>query len=374
MKLFMKNVLFLLICSIGGLILTMAGLSIGWMIGTLITAGAFSLIRPRLLRKIQDERGLGSYWLKIGQLILGVQIGHQVHLSLFAVFHRGWLPISTMILMSIILALLSGFVLFRFSQTSLITSLYGTTPGGLSSMIGIAAESGANMAVVSMIQTLRVILVESTIPFTVSLLAVHVHESASDSAVAPVSALRPEAAFGLAFLLLLACLGALAGSRLHMPAPWLLGALISVAAAQTLFEYITARDFPVWQPPALIIAAQIMLGACVGARLYPGMFRGITRAFLVGLAGSVGLTAAMFLGALLVSALTTVDPVTCVLAFAPGGIDVMAITSEVLHADSTFVVAVQVLRVLVICMLLPPFFNQIQRKREQQNQKKITSG
>jgi len=34
----------------------------------------------------------------------------------------------------------------------------------------------------------------------------------------------------------------------------------------------------------------------------------------------------------------------------------MATTSVVLHADSTLVVAVQVLRIIIVCIMLPPIF------------------
>jgi uncharacterized membrane protein AbrB (regulator of aidB expression) len=42
----------------------------------------------------------------------------------------------------------------------------------------------------------------------------------------------------------------------------------------------------------------------------------------------------------------------------------MATTSVTLHADSTFVVAVQVLRVVLVIAMLPPFFRLLQQKSE----------
>jgi uncharacterized membrane protein AbrB (regulator of aidB expression) len=64
----------------------------------------------------------------------------------------------------------------------------------------------------------------------------------------------------------------------------------------------------------------------------------------------------MFVCAFFVSKVTGITFVTAALAFALGGIAEMATLSVVLYADSTFVVAVQVLRILVVCILLPPFF------------------
>lgn len=55
----------------------------------------------------------------------------------------------------------------------MLTSFFGTAPGGLSAIPGIAEEVGANTAVVSIIQTMRVFLVVFTVPIIVSSLAVH---------------------------------------------------------------------------------------------------------------------------------------------------------------------------------------------------------
>ena len=77
---------------------------------------------------------------------------------------------------------------------------------------------------------------------------------------------------------------------------------------------------------------------------------------VVALINTIGLIAAMFVCALFVSKITGIELITSILAFAPGGIAEMATTSIVLQADSTLVVAVQVLRILTIWLLLPPLF------------------
>ena len=65
--------------------------------------------------------------------------------------------------------------------------------------------------------------------------------------------------------------------------------------------------------------------------------------------------------------MTGITCVTVALAFVPGVIEEMASKSFVLHADSTFVVIVQVLRILGVCILLSPFFrllNQWKKKED----------
>ena len=76
---------------------------------------------------------------------------------------------------------------------------------------------------------------------------------------------------------------------------------------------------------------------------------------------SVGLIAAMILSAVAVSKLTGISMITSVLAFSPGGIAEMAATSITLHEDSTFVVAVQVIRIVLVIAMLPPFYRLLHR-------------
>ena len=73
-----------------------------------------------------------------------------------------------MLLLSIIFSLVSGVILWKFSQTDMLTSFFATAPGGVATMPGIAEEVGANTAVVSIIQTMRIFLVVLTIPIIAS--------------------------------------------------------------------------------------------------------------------------------------------------------------------------------------------------------------
>ena len=50
----------------------------------------------------------------------------------------------------------------------MLTSFFATAPGGVATMPGIAEEVGANTAIVSIIQTMRIFLVVLTIPVIAS--------------------------------------------------------------------------------------------------------------------------------------------------------------------------------------------------------------
>jgi membrane AbrB-like protein len=103
------------------------------------------------------------------------------------------------------------------------------------------------------------------------------------------------------------------------------------------------------------------------------MFRGVRKTLIIALIGSVGLVAAMLLCAFAVSKLTGISITTSILAFSPGGIAEMASTSVALHADSTFVVTVQVLRIILVIAILPPLFRYLHRRAEKKEWKNLHS-
>ncbi|TCP27072.1 hypothetical protein EV207_11850 [Scopulibacillus darangshiensis] len=357
-KSIMLNVWFILISSIGGYLFTLAGMSIGWMVGTLLFAGILSFWRPAFLKLGSGQKGAKNYWLLIGQFILGIELGQKINVSVLSTFKENWLTIAIMLLLSIIFSLLSGVVLWKLGKTDMLTSFFGTTPGGLSAMSGIAAEAGANTAVVSIIQLIRVFLVVGTIPMMVSFLSPG-HSAQTAAMTEPASAVHQGMAtqLTLTFILVLAALaGRYAAKLLRFPAPWLLGSMLGVAVIKPLTEALAGAPVFPWWPHWFIILSQIFIGACIGSRLNKGMFKGLARVFIVGLLGSICFIITMLGYAYLVSKVTGMNLITSILAFSPGGIAEMATTSVVLHADSTFVVAVQVLRVMTICLILPPLF------------------
>lgn len=370
----LRDVWFIAISAAGGFILSLTGISIGWMIGTLIVACCLAMLRPAWLMMAPDQKGINRRWLALGQMILGIELGQKLNLSVLSVLKDHWFSVGIMLILSILLAMLSGYVLWRFSKTDMMTSFVGTAPGGLSAMPSIAQEVGANTAIVSLVQMMRVLLVVLSIPFLVILIYAK-QDGPANATTQTVSAATTE--IGLApvlwtgVLIFVAWGACKAAKYLKFPAPWLLGSMLGVAAVHIGGASITGHDMLAWWPSQANHLSQIFLGATIGSKMYKSMFAGVTRIMIVGFISSVGLIAAMLLSAVIVSKLTGISLITSVLAFAPGGIAEMATTSVTLHADSTFVVAVQVIRVILVIALLPPFYRLLHHLHGEKKAKRV---
>lgn len=364
-KRFYQSVLFIFLSSIGGLLLSLTGLGIGWMIGTIVLAAFLSFRQPAWLEITSVPNGLPSYWLKLGQLLLAVELGRNINLSVLQTFSENWLTITIMLVLSIIFSLISGVIVWKFSQTDMITSFFATAPGGVATMPGIADEVGANTAVVSIIQTMRIFLVVLIIPFIASSwIATPVDQTLSTNLLSATSHAEFEwgQLVGTAILVLTAWGGSFVGKLLKFPAPLLVGGMVCVAIVQSLISIFLGHDLFVWWPASIMIISQVFIASSIGSRFQRSMFIGIGRTVKIAFVSTIGLIIVMFACAFLVTEATGITLLTSVLAFAPGGVAEMATTAVVLHADSTFVVTVQVLRIVVVILILPPFFRLLNRR------------
>ncbi|WNS80484.1 AbrB family transcriptional regulator [Domibacillus sp. DTU_2020_1001157_1_SI_ALB_TIR_016] len=353
--------LFIAISAIGGLLLSMTGLSIGWMLGTLLAAMLISFTKPNVLGK----KGVPKYWLYAGQCILGIELGQKINLSVLTVFQKDWAVIIIMLLLSIVFSLLSGVVLWKFSKTDMLTSFFSTAPGGLSAMPGIAEEVGANTAVVSILQTMRVFLVIFIIPIVVSVLVFH--PSAASAAQTAPSVFEWTSFGWTAVLAVTAYAGYHVGKKLKFPAPWLLGGMLSTAIVQAGTSSAVGYDMQAYWPHEIMILSQIVIAASIGSRFRKEMFYGLKQTIAIAFISTVLFISAMFVCAYIVSKATGLAFMTAALAFAPGGVAEMATTAVVLNADATFVVAVQVLRIIAVILVLPPVFRMLhawERRKE----------
>jgi membrane AbrB-like protein len=352
------NVFFILLSMLGGFIFSCFGAPIPWLLGSLTMACLVSSIGFKW-RNFQETKEIHSLWRQMGQTILGIELGQNFHLSIISVFENHFMIIFITLLSTIALSILSGIVLWRFTPATIMTSLFSSTPGGISAMPSIAEEAGANALVVSIIQTLRILLVVGVIPILVSSLR------PSSRIITPVihqSYFNFNALLWTACLIIGACAGALIWKKLKMPSPWLIGSILGVIFVQLIGTLNFGDRLIAYWPHQLIIFAQVLIGTSIGSRISSDMFKGLGQIIFVSFINTLSLVILTIIISFGISEATHIPLITCILAFAPGGIAEMSATAISLHADSTFVLAVQSIRLLMILILLPTLFRIINKQ------------
>ena len=227
--------------------------------------------------------------------------------------------------------------LFGFSR---ITAILACTPGHLSYVLSLSTETGADIATVSIIQSIRVLTLTLVVPIVVV-------TAFSGEPARLVATVEPMSLPVLAATAIASFVAGWIFLKLKVPAATLIGAL-AVSAGLHATETVHGA-MPAW----LTVPAFIMMGTLIGTRFNGSGWSSIRRALkasalVVGVA--IAVSAAL---AAAVAAWIGLRPDHVLVAFAPGGLDAMVAMGALLGANPAFVAAHHVSRIIFLTFVMP---------------------
>jgi hypothetical protein len=330
----------LIVAVIGGAAAHWAGLPLAWMIGAMLAVAAAGFA------------GLKAAPLHAGRtaalLVLGVALGQTFTAPVLRAVSAAWPALLLGGAAAIAAGALAGRLTARLGGTDQRTAFFCSVPGGIVVMAVLAARAGADVAAVTLSQTLRMAIVVVTYPPALALLG-----GRGDATFVP--ALAPVAWPGLALLLAAALAGALALRAAGMANPWMLGPL-AVALG-----FSATGTLPSGVPAPLIDAAQVLMGASLGARLSPGFLRRARRLAAASIASVAIVSALLVAAAWAIAAGFGLPTAAVALGLAPGGMPEMAITAKVLNLGVPLVLAFHLVRTLMCNLLIGPLWSGLER-------------
>jgi membrane AbrB-like protein len=215
-------------------------------------------------------------------------------------------------------------------------------PGGLSQVMAIAAEIGADMRAIAIVQTMRVVIVAVGLPAGLSMLGLVGH--ATRSVGGPFN---PALLGELAILVSASTVAALIANRIRFPGGLLFGAMLTSAVLHgTGFIHAV---MPWW----VANTAMIALGAVTGSRFVNTPLR-LLMNFIAAAFGSFAVAVAI--GAVFAAGLMSVLPLRLgevMIAFAPGSVDAMMLLALALHLDPVYVGAHHLTRIFFVSLTMP---------------------
>lgn len=272
-------------------------------------------------------------------LTIGITIGSTVTPEVIATA-MAW-PLSLFVLtVSLFLTLIvAQRLLIRGFGYGRMTALLSAAPGHLSYVLSMSTAVDADVRRVALVQTVRVLLLTLLVPVLISLWGVKGTAQLMDTGtIAPIA---------LALTFVLAVVAGLLLKRLGMPAPLLIGAMAVSAIGHG------ANYTPGAIPPWLTAAAFVCMGSLIGTRFRGFSHRQIGSALAAGLVMTLIACAFAALGAGLAARLVGLPPAALLLAFAPGGVEIMAALAVETGLEPAFVAAHHVFRLLVLGVFIP---------------------
>ncbi len=334
----LRTLLTLAIGAVGGTLFGVLGLPAGWLTGAMVAVAIAAVAGT----EVEVPAGLRN----IAFVVTGSFLGSSVSPELIGELPRWPISLAVLIVNLVILQWAAQTFLHRVCNWDRQTAFFAAIPGLTSYVIALALPTRADTSRIAVSQTIRIFLLVAFLPKAVSLV----------SNVAPGSAAPAASLAAIAVTLAGGTLGGVVFSFVGIPAAPLLGALLvsGLLHGSGLVSGSLA--------PPLMIAAYIVLGSLVGSR-----FAGTTVRMLWATAGAsfgafcVSMGVAVT-GALIAARLTDQSTSQMILAFAPGGIDVMTIMAFALHLDAAFVAAHQLARFLMIAVYAPLLMKRAGRR------------
>jgi uncharacterized protein len=277
------------------------------------------------------------------QTIVGCLVARSITGEIVLRFLKDW-PLFLSVIVSIVAASAAlGWLLARWKVLPGTTAVWGTAPGGASVMMLMAGAFGADARLVALMQYLRVVLV-AAIASDVAL-----QWLADPVAVTVPRVPSPPAWHGwdFVFTLMIAGFGSALGFGLRIPAGGLLIPMLIGATLEGL--NLVTITLPQW----LLAISYAFLGWSVGLGFTRDILIHASRVLpqiLLSICAVIGICAIF---AFLLVKVAGIDPMTAYLATSPGGVDSIAIIGASGHADLSFVMTLQTLRLLVVLIAGP---------------------
>jgi membrane AbrB-like protein len=231
------------------------------------------------------------------------------------------------------------------------SALLAGSPGALSQITVLAAEKGADVAGIAVVQTIRVIVLTAALPLVVA---------ATGIASAPALALPTDVAspLGLAALIGTSLAVALLLRLIKFPASWMFGAMLASAVLHG--TGLVEGGLHPWVRNIALVG----IGALIGSRF--------SRIRLSTLRSHVTAGLGSFAVAIIVSAVfvtvivltTNVHFADIVVAYAPGAMDAMLALALTLHIDPIFVGAHHLSRFVFVTITTPGIIHLFGRPQE----------
>lgn len=321
----------------GGAAAAWLGLPAAWLAGAmaLVAAAALAGLPVAMPPRLRDA----------AFVLLGASMGAGVTPETVDQI-RAW-PLSLALLGASVATTLFGsaFYLERVHGWDRATARYAAVPGALSSVLALAATSAADLPRVALAQSVRLFTLVALMPALLDWWAVKVLPAGPP---APAAA-GPAVADPVDTVVTLAASAALATllGRLGVPGGVLLGSMVASAV-------LHGAGLAEGRPPGWLQAAGfVATGALIGSR-FRGTSGAVLRRTLPGAFGSVLIALALAAAfAALGAALLGLPFGRLWLAYAPGGVEAMAVMALALGLDPAFVGAHHVVRLVALNLTAP---------------------
>ncbi|RRH72385.1 AbrB family transcriptional regulator [Falsigemmobacter faecalis] len=317
----------------GGALAAWLALPLAWLLGSVFVVGLAAVLG---ISPGPGRVDLPPIARSLAIPLLGAGIGAGFTPEVVAGMPQWWVTILALGLYLPLLHQMVYRILRRSAHLSEPTAFYAAVPGGLVESVQMGEAAGGDVQMMTLLHLLRMIACVLLIPPGLALV------SGQDLSRLPVSPQGADLAWwrAAAELIVISLAGAGLGHLLRLPAAVFFGPLLMSALAHATGLSTATLS------PLVIIAAQVVIGAGLGAKFVAMSPRLLLIALRLTLFTSLASGTLAIGFALALSRLAGVDGYAVFLAYAPGGIIEMSLIAMSMQLNPIFVSSHHLLRIV----------------------------
>lgn len=323
-------------------------LPIPWLLLPIIVSIIWSMV------KNDDNLPIPKLFNIIGQGVIAVFTASRFTPDILMGSKDYFLPLIICIVVTSLLSLFNGYVIYKFTEIDFTTSFLGCIPGAGHSLVAMSEEMGADAITVTILQYLRIIMVSVIVPMIVGFFHTPMNQIETISHHQLLASLPLP--INLLILSLSTILGVKIGSLLKIPSTLFLGAFISNLLLFSFFPY------EIILPQSIFRGGLLLLGLSIGIKFKIEAMGKLLKAVFLEIILVLILIGTCFMMGYWFHLVTKIDTLTAVLGSTPGGLSAMMATVIELGGNSSFVLTMQMTRMSLILLLTPIIGSYLMRK------------
>jgi uncharacterized protein len=306
----------------------------GWLSGSILAVAGASLAgRPMLIPTLM---------MRAIFVLIGISLGAVVTPETLHGMATYPLSIAVLLLAMAFISIGGAGYLRLVHRWGKVDAYLAAAPGGMSQVLALGAELGADLRAIAIVQSIRVVVIAVVLPAGLSLLGLVGHAPPRAAVALNVATLDE-----LAILVAASSAAALIAYRFRFPGGLLFGAMLTSAVLHGS-GFIHAV-MPWW----VANTAMVAMGAVTGSRFVNMPLR-LLMNFVAAAFGSFAVAviiAAVF--AVILINLSSLRVAEVMIAFAPGAVDAMMLLALALNLDPVYVGAHHLTRIFFVSLTMP---------------------
>jgi membrane AbrB-like protein len=316
----------------GGVVAVFLHLPAPWLLGSMLAVAVVTFAKLPL----STPPGIVNFLLPV----IGVSLGSGITQETVASVVKWPASLGGLLAAVALSVAASSIFLIRRGGWDRSTAFFASVPGALAQVLVYATHTKANVALVTLTQMFRLLMLMLTLPFVIKLfthLPTEISPAAHISTSFWISILEIGAGVAVGYPLL----------KLRVPAALLIGGMVASATA-----HLSGLSHGIL-PNFITIPCQVAFGTILGQRFQSTDLKLLKQAALPTL-GAFSITLIIMGGAATVTAWGLHLPIALlIVAFAPGALEVMAFLAFVLGINPVFVAVHHLVRFVSVSLILP---------------------